>query len=74
MDSAALEEYAYDRLYALKDNGAVLGDFTLVAAEISLRWKAIGHPVAAAGWGEAAVQLEKAADSIEQAIKEVSDE
>ena len=74
MDSAALEEYAYDRLYALKDNGAVLGDFTLVAAEISLRWKALGHPAAAAAWAQAADQLEKAADQIAEAVKEVSDE
>ena len=74
MDSAALEEYAYDKQHELIGEKATLDGLVSTACAIEYRWKALGHPVAAAGWGEAAVQLEKAADSIEQAIKEVGDE
>ena len=72
MDGGELEEYAYAKLGQLED--LYVTGFMLDAEAISRRWKALGHPVAAAGWGEAAVQLEKAADAIEQAIREVSDE
>ena len=74
MDSADLEEYAYDKQHELIGEKATLDGLTATAAVIGLSWKALGHPAAATGWAEAAVMLEKAADAIEQAIREVSDE
>ena len=72
MDGVELEEYAAEWKRELGQ--VYLGGFEVEASVIGKRWKALGHPVAAASWGEAAVMVEKAADAIEQAVKEVSDE
>ena len=72
MDGVELEGYAYAQLGQIEDI-YILG-YSLEATAISKRWKALGHPVAADAWEEAAIQLCEAADCIRQAIKEVSDE
>ena len=72
MDGVELEEYAYAKLGQIED--LYVTGFEIDARAISKRWKALGHPVASTAWTEAADQLQKAADAIEQAIKEVGDE
>ena len=71
MDGVELEEYAYPKLGEIEDL-YVLG-YSLEATAISNRWKALGHPVAADSWAEAAKQLGLAAEHVEQEIKEVKD-
>ena len=71
MDGVELEEYAYARLAHIEDI-YVLGH-ALEATAISKRWATLGHPAAWTAWEEAAKRLREAADSIEQAIKEVKD-
>ena len=73
MDSAALEEYAYDKQHELIGEKATLDGLVSTACAIEYRWKALGHPVAADSWAEAAKQLGLAAEHVEQAIKEVKD-
>ena len=72
MDGVELEEYAAEWNRELSQ--VYLGGFEVEASVIGKRWQALGHPAAADSWAEAAKKLYEAADSIEQAIKEVSDE
>ena len=72
MDGVELEEYAAEWKRELGQ--VYLGGFEVEASVIGKRWKALGHPAAAAAWAQAADQLEKAADQIAEAVKEVSDE